>query len=1459
MAYTAFRAIAALACVALACLLAPASRAEAPGGEDAAVDFRYVPPTEDWVYLRKELIVIGATPKLDEINFGKWIDTYQQNMTARIAADYSSVSIVGHSWRHAEAYQRLQDYPDFETLAPGTYTKAADGRILLDGRPAEPPKAYEIVSEVGTTWPWMSLAAYLDGQSWAVGETRDLSEEMKAALWFGASGDVSLTFMEQGPRWGRDVLTFQFRSGSGLEDPGEKLITAHLDAGTLRPILILSTARMRGFRTTKSGKQRRTVQHTRVERVYRFPDLPLLPMAVNLVDDSFAYSIDSLRKPVDLAITESGETLLIQEARKDASGAIEQRIGSWNISAGKPVDTLPVRSGFKFANPSLAPNIRMFDPSWTHVIGSARQTLALLIESAGNRYSADDITAVSALGQFELVGFQSGRLKLRDGGFDATYESLQPSESAIVGIAAIEDTGSLIALDAGGTLRQFRIVNDPDSFCTPAADRFRMHCDGLSFRIEPEAEYAVIGFPQCMAETGRSLTIAPDGHHAAWTRYTQQGTECRPDGSSYSIRLADGAAALRLDGAGAAFADAGTIVTSAGLQTVEGGLIRPFIGDDYDLDLAGSGTQKIVVSAPHKTAFLLAELGSYWQSVILQVDLASGLLRPMVTPPDAEASLAAGLFGSDVFGITNKGRLVVENVSTGTVQVSPFLSRQVKEANAWSAWDAHVLSDDGQGAMLKLGSQQAVFGVAGNNLGAEGTASPPFGVFIGQNLDSIGQFSDGTLTAYTAGGLLVTNGALKDNSTFLPQPARMDVGNIQTVAISGSGDTLRIVTARLPAGAGGIPGIFPTVEIYRIDEGELILDRSIAIEIPVSQLLLAASPRHNHIVLGRLVAGAEDPHWEPFTQLYRVIDSLSGETVSEIPTLLPQDTNARAIAYAPDGINLLELLSGGQFRVYDTDLQLELGTLGNDAGQIHKLRTLSNGVLASESRNGNLQLWTLDFIDTGSYYSDLDRRGFSVIFPSANQSLIATLLPPTAQNGEPPAGAFIFTPEGYYSGDKTRLAELSFADINGTIEFSQFDLWLNRPDVTLARLGMLSEADLATYRTAVEKRQSRLAAGESDGFAYWTRSAPTIQLARAGTDSLISDGDFADIRIDVKSETPTEEIVIRVNGTPVARRKDTGTDFNETIRIPIASGNNRVTAEARSVEGISGRAATLDIFRPAPERRSRLFVFAAGVSDYANDALDLHYAAKDATDLARFLQLVEGETQVRIMTNGDVGANIMDQARDFFASATPDDRLVLFLSGHGFLTGDGGYVFAPHEFDPDRPARTGLPISVIESAFRDTPSLNRAILIDSCHAGDFDAPAEGFELVSAPEEITVRGTRGLSRVRVARPDDSVASAFRTMKSAFSDLNTESGAHVIAASGGLEYSVEGTEWENGVFTYALLKGLRGHAADFDGDGQVEIREISRYVQQEVPRLTNFGQVPSNRSDNIFNNFVLDGAD
>ena len=68
-----------------------------------------------------------------------------------------------------------------------------------------------------------------------------------------------------------------------------------------------------------------------------------------------------------------------------------------------------------------------------------------------------------------------------------------------------------------------------------------------------------------------------------------------------------------------------------------------------------------------------------------------------------------------------------------------------------------------------------------------------------------------------------------------------------------------------------------------------------------------------------------------------------------------------------------------------------------------------------------------------------------------------------------------------------------------------------------------------------------------------------------------------------------------------------------------------------------------------------------------------------------------------------------------------------------------------------------------------------------------------------------------------------------------------GRVILTASAANEVSMEDDNLEHGIFTYYLIKGLKG-LADYDGDGYVTVDEAYRYVSEEVPKASGQTQHP-----------------
>jgi uncharacterized caspase-like protein len=218
-----------------------------------------------------------------------------------------------------------------------------------------------------------------------------------------------------------------------------------------------------------------------------------------------------------------------------------------------------------------------------------------------------------------------------------------------------------------------------------------------------------------------------------------------------------------------------------------------------------------------------------------------------------------------------------------------------------------------------------------------------------------------------------------------------------------------------------------------------------------------------------------------------------------------------------------------------------------------------------------------------------------------------------------------------------------------------------------------------------------------------------------------------------------------------------------------------------------------------------------------------------------------------------------------------NDLVVVFAAGHGMTDAQSNYYFGTYDIDPQQPAVNGLPYAEFESLLDGIPALQKVLLLDTCFSGEID---QDDKVVVAQADAAAGGTVTMRAFKASRGvavvadnagtsagADTAASAaqasdmLRFQQDWFADLRRGTGAAVISSSSGNEYSLEGEQWNNGVFTYSLLQGLRNGQADANKDHTVTVSELQTYVIDEVRKLTQGGQNPTARRENLDYDFAV----
>ncbi len=234
-----------------------------------------------------------------------------------------------------------------------------------------------------------------------------------------------------------------------------------------------------------------------------------------------------------------------------------------------------------------------------------------------------------------------------------------------------------------------------------------------------------------------------------------------------------------------------------------------------------------------------------------------------------------------------------------------------------------------------------------------------------------------------------------------------------------------------------------------------------------------------------------------------------------------------------------------------------------------------------------------------------------------------------------------------------------------------------------------------------------------------------------------------------------------------------------------------------------------------------------GISDYKyadpKRLPNLKYAHRDAEVFAAFLKSEAGggfrDDHVLLLTNEQATArNIREALFEFLKHTVKEDFVLIYSSGHGMPDPDksSNLYLVAYDSDPRKIAATGFPMWDLDTALRRTIAAERVVaFVDTCHSSGT--------------------TEGIKGVKVG---DEFNKYFENL------ANTKPGRVVFTSCEGYEVSREDAKWGggHGVFTWALLEGLRGKA-DSDADGIVALGELLDYVDVTVRRETANEQHPA----------------
>jgi uncharacterized caspase-like protein len=160
------------------------------------------------------------------------------------------------------------------------------------------------------------------------------------------------------------------------------------------------------------------------------------------------------------------------------------------------------------------------------------------------------------------------------------------------------------------------------------------------------------------------------------------------------------------------------------------------------------------------------------------------------------------------------------------------------------------------------------------------------------------------------------------------------------------------------------------------------------------------------------------------------------------------------------------------------------------------------------------------------------------------------------------------------------------------------------------------------------------------------------------------------------------------------------------------------------------------------------------------------------------------------------------------------DMLVLYYAGHGVMSQgvdrDKDFFIVPHDVTQlygkdDLLFEKAISANELKVFAQQINAQKQVFILDACQSSGALEALESMNRGAAEEK------------------------------AIAQLARSTGTFWITSTGTEQFASEFDKLGHGIFTYALLEGIQG-AADTNGDQRLTIRELSTYIENKVPELS-----------------------
>jgi hypothetical protein len=308
---------------------------------------------------------------------------------------------------------------------------------------------------------------------------------------------------------------------------------------------------------------------------------------------------------------------------------------------------------------------------------------------------------------------------------------------------------------------------------------------------------------------------------------------------------------------------------------------------------------------------------------------------------------------------------------------------------------------------------------------------------------------------------------------------------------------------------------------------------------------------------------------------------------------------------------------------------------------------------------------------------------------------------------------------------------------------------------------------------------SRLKPGEFKDLEFSFRTARTVGQTIALSIGFIEESTTGKFPLDLEVEKP-----------------------QQTIQQLVVSGQEMGTMEFADVATVS-----VDIEKDIPisgRKGKHDLAIVFGIESYKN-VPGVSFAKRDAEWMKKYFENVLGIPKNRIHYKTDSDASLAEFNVAFGGwlkkRLKDDSNIFIYYAGHGApdMKENKAYLI-PYDGNPNYASDTGFEMDALYEQLGNLGAASVTVFLDACFSG-----------ANRDNEMLLADARP-----VFMEVDATMSANVT---------------VFSASGGKEISSAWPEKKHGLFSYFLMKGMRGDA-DANGDQQITVGELGDYVKENV---------------------------